>query len=276
MGKCKMLINKHKKVKQKQKQLLKQNQELLKTSQFWSDKCLEKCKQHNELIRTMRILFLAGQGRRWWWWWFFSAVTFYMVRSRSDEEWQRCRMETIFLVSNTCCSFGSKLYARPSFGFANTCCSFGSKLYAQCKYMFCKMLTCKYVFFVLTMYTSLTLCMDLYVCKCMFMQYMQVHVLYYCHYIIVCVWCMQCIIMPLYNACYDSCGCILCMQKINNVHVCTCVCASVCVYVCIHNVHVCACVCAWLSVCVCVCVCACPFCQLCNQLQSVFNPKEWL
>ena len=41
--------------------------------------------------------------------------------------------------------------------------------------------------FVLTMYSSLTLCMDLYVCKCMFMQYMQVHVLYYCHYIIVCV-----------------------------------------------------------------------------------------
>ena len=37
--------------------------------------------------------------------------------------------------------------ARPSFGFANTCCSFGSKLYAQCKYMFCKKLTCKYVFF---------------------------------------------------------------------------------------------------------------------------------
>ena len=63
MGKCKMLINKHKKVKQKQKQLLKQNQELLKTAQFWSDKCLEKCKQHNELIRTMRIWLLASQGR---------------------------------------------------------------------------------------------------------------------------------------------------------------------------------------------------------------------
>ena len=67
MGKCNMPINKHKKVKQKQKQLLKQNQELLKTAQsreFWSDKCLEKCKEHNELIRTMRSLFLAGQGRR--------------------------------------------------------------------------------------------------------------------------------------------------------------------------------------------------------------------
>ena len=65
---------------------------------------------------------------------------------------------------------------------------------------------------------------------------------------------MQCIIMPLYNACYDSCGCILCMQKINNAHVCTCVCVCkcVCVYMCIHNVHVCTCVCAWLSVCVCV------------------------
>ena len=80
----------------------------------------------------------------------------------------------------------------------------------------------------------LALCMDLYVCKCMFMQYMQVHVLYYCHYIIVCVWCMQCIIMPLYNACYDSCGCILCMQKINNVHVCTCVCVWLSVCVCVH------------------------------------------
>ena len=81
---------------------------------------------------------------------------------------------------------------------------------------------------------------------------------------------MQCIIMPLYNACYDSCGCILCMQKINNVHVCTCVCASVCVYVCIHNVHVCTCVCVWLSVCVCVHV---HFAQIsyrhCSQAQRV-------
>ena len=81
---------------------------------------------------------------------------------------------------------------------------------------------------------------------------------------------MQCITMPLYNACYDSCGCILCMQKINNVHVCTCVCASVCVYVCIHNVHVCTCVCAWLSVCVCVHV---HFAQIsfshCIQVQRV-------
>ena len=135
------------------------------------------------------------------------------------------------------------------------------------------MLTCKYVFFVLTMYSSLTLCMDLYVCKCMFMQYMQVHVLYYCHYIIVCVWCMQCIIMPLYNACYDSCGCILCMQKINNVHVCTCVCASVCVCMCASTMFMCVhvCVCAWLSVC--VCVCACPFCT--NQLQALYSsPKS--
>ena len=124
--------------------------------------------------------------------------------------------------------------------------------------------------FVLAMYSSLTLCMDLYVCKCMFMQYMQVHVLYYCHYIIVCVWCMQCIIMPLYNACYDSCGCMLCMQKINNVHVCTCVCASVCVYVCIHNVHVCTCVCAWLSVCVCMSI------LHKSATVIVFKPKEWL
>ena len=75
---------------------------------------------------------------------------------------------------------------------------------------------------------------------------------------------MQCIIMTFYNTCYDSCGCILCMQKINNVHVCTCVCVQVCVCVCIHNVHVCTCVCALLSVC--VCVCACLFCT--HQLHS--------
>ena len=97
------------------------------------------------------------------------------------------------------------------------------------------------------------------------MQYMHVHVLYFCHYIIVCVWCMQCIIMPLYNACYDSCGCILCMHKINNVHVCTCVCASVCVCMCASTMFMCVHVC--VHGCQCVCVCACPVCT--NQLQSL-------
>ena len=84
---------------------------------------------------------------------------------------------------------------------------------------------------------------------------------------------MQCIIMSLYNACYDSCGCILCMQKINNVHVCTCVCASVCVCMCASTMFMCVHVCVCMVVSVCVCVCACPFCT--NQLQPLYsNPKS--
>ena len=58
--------------------------------------------------------------------------------------------------------------------------------------------------------------------------------------------------MPLYNACYDSCGCILCMQKINNVHVCTCVCASVCVCMCASTMFMCVHVCVHGCQCVCV------------------------
>ena len=97
----------------------------------------------------------------------------------------------------------------PSFGVANICCNVcvGPTLMLNVNFsedMHCTVQV--HVFAIcwlanILMYSSFTLYMDLQVCKYMFMQCVQMHVLHDCHDIHVCVSCMQCIIMSLYHAC---------------------------------------------------------------------------